>query len=427
MRLTLHNVIFWPHLVAGVLAGLIIAVMSFTGVALAFEHQILDWAERDTRKVQAPAPDAPRLPLDEVIARVRAARPETPPTAVTVYPEPDSVVLVSTGRDSGVYVDPYSGEVREWGAQGWRSFFHLMEEWHRWLGAQGDNRPMGKALTGASNFIFLLLGVTGLYLWWPRKWTWRSVRPSLWFRRGIKGKARDWNWHNVIGFWLLPVLIVLTATAMVISYKWASNLVFTSMGETPPVASGPGAPPVVKVAEPKPGTPPLPLEALLVEARKQTPAWENITLRLGGGGPPRGNAPAQAQGEGRPKGQGPRAERPAGGNGKEGPTAVTFAIREKDGWPLFASTQVSVDPFTAQVLRREAFSDISPAGQVRRWLRFLHTGEALGVPGQFLAALGSLGGLFLVWTGFALSWRRFFAWKRARATGPTPESTEPSI
>jgi uncharacterized iron-regulated membrane protein len=41
-------------------------------------------------------------------------------------------------------------------------------------------------------------------------------------------------------------------------------------------------------------------------------------------------------------------------------------------------------------------------------MRFLHTGEALGWPGQLLAGLFSLFSVVLVYTGFALAWRRFF-------------------
>jgi sulfite reductase (NADPH) flavoprotein alpha-component len=41
------------------------------------------------------------------------------------------------------------------------------------------------------------------------------------------------------------------------------------------------------------------------------------------------------------------------------------------------------------------------------WVRGLHTGEALGFAGQTIAGLASLGGCFLVWTGFAMAWRRF--------------------
>jgi uncharacterized iron-regulated membrane protein len=405
MRLSVRSFLFWPHLVAGLLAGVVIGVMCFTGIALAFEHQVLDWADQEARQVAVPSPGAPRLPVDELIARVRAARPGVSPTAVTEYPVPTLAVTVGTGRGEGVYVDPYTGEVREWGARGWRAFFQTLESWHRWLGTEGDHRPLGKALTGAGNALFLFLGLSGLYLWVPRKWTRRMLRPSVWFRRGLKGKARDWNWHNVTGFWLLPVLIVLTATGMVISYKGISDLIFKLAGETPPTAGGPppGAP--VQVPTPPPGSTPAPLEAAFAQARKQLPAWESINLRLGGGGP-RGNAPPQ------------------------GPSALSFAIREPGGWPLFAATQVAVDPFTAQVLRQDAFADLSTGNRVRRWLRFLHTGEALGLPGQFIAAVACLGGLLLVWTGFALSWRRFFPSKRplAPATGDAPaaERIEPT-
>jgi uncharacterized iron-regulated membrane protein len=39
-------------------------------------------------------------------------------------------------------------------------------------------------------------------------------------------------------------------------------------------------------------------------------------------------------------------------------------------------------------------------------LRFLHTGEALGLAGQTIAGLVSLSSAIMVWTGLALAWRR---------------------
>ena len=52
-------------------------------------------------------------------------------------------------------------------------------------------------------------------------------------------------------------------------------------------------------------------------------------------------------------------------------------------------------------------------------MRFAHTGEVLGIPGQTLAGLVSLGGVVLAWTGITLTLRRFAAWRgrqRARYT-----------
>lgn len=403
MNPKLRSILFWIHLVSGLVVGLVVGVMSLTGVALAFESQIVDRADRDARHAAPPAPGTPRLSLEELLAKVKEARPGAQPSAVTVYPEANSVVAVATGRNAAVYVHPYTGEVRERGAQGWRAFFETAEDLHRWLATSGEQRAVGKGITGVSNLAFLLLGITGLFLWWPRKWTLRSMRPTLWFRQGLKGKARDFNWHNVIGFWSLPVLLVLTTSGAVISYKWASNLVFTLTGNPPPPAQGPIASPPVAVPTPAPDAAPQSLDAQFAVVMTQVNAWETITLKL----------PT-------PPGAGPQGGRPEGRGdpGKGTPQASAFTVREQDRWPLFSSKAVSLDPFTAQPLRTETYADFNSGRKVRTWLRFLHTGEALGWMGQLVAALASLGAVFLVYTGYALSWRRFVPRRRAQVAAP---------
>jgi hypothetical protein len=51
---------------------------------------------------------------------------------------------------------------------------------------------------------------------------------------------------------------------------------------------------------------------------------------------------------------------------------------------------------------------------VRSILRFAHTGEVLGSLGQTIAGLVTLGAVFLVYTGLALTLRRFLKWTRRR-------------
>ena len=56
----MRNVIFWCHLAAGACAGVVILIMSVTGVLLAYERQLTRWA--DTRGyvvVQGSAPLPP--------------------------------------------------------------------------------------------------------------------------------------------------------------------------------------------------------------------------------------------------------------------------------------------------------------------------------------------------------------------------------
>ena len=54
-----------------------------------------------------------------------------------------------------------------------------------------------------------------------------------WFRRGLSPKARDFNWHNVIGFWMVVPLPIVVFSGAMISYRWVGNLLYLAVGETP--------------------------------------------------------------------------------------------------------------------------------------------------------------------------------------------------
>lgn len=439
----LRKIIFWVHLVCGLVAGSVIAIMSFTGAVLAFESEIVAWAERDVRRVEVPSTDVPRLSLTELQARVREKNSEARPASISLKNDPGAAVVFSVGRDGAFYVNPYTGEVRSPATTRTHDFMHVMEDWHRVLAMKGENRALGKAITGACNAAFLGLAMTGLYIWWPRKWGWRLVKPSLWFVKA-KGKYRDWNWHNVIGFWSLPVLIILTASGMVISYRWASNLVYTAVGEAPPAQGRQGAAPAAPIAKPSPEARPLAFDELIAAAQKQVPNWDSISLRTGsaaprgpGAGAPPGGAPGPNTGVA-PTGAAvtaptARAERPltapvtgeaparrqgAGNEGRGGAAGaqpVTVSIKATDQWPIFSSTTLSLNPYTGEVLKTETYADGTSGRKARSWLRFLHTGQALGTIGQLVAGLACFGGCVLVYTGFALSYRRFFGKKKPAA------------
>lgn len=392
--MTFRKTIFWIHLIAGVAAGISIFIMCLTGTVLAFEKDIVAFAERDVRRVEVGDQNA-RKSVAELQQAIKTAHPDARPSAVIVSADPADAVTFQLGRDGALYANSYTGEVRTPATTRMHDFMHVMEDWHRVLALGGANRPIGKAINGACNLAFFVLAVTGLYIWWPRKWRTKGLRRSLWFMKTDGGKARDWNWHNVIGFWFAPVLIVLTLTALPISYRWAGNLIYTIAGEEAPVRGGPpgAAAPGVSVPPPPAGTRPLGLDTLLATAQRESPDWQQITLRLGGGRGPRGGD-AETR--------------------NEGPQPVTAVVKTPGTWPRTASTTLLLNPFTAEVLQQETFDDLSPARRFRSWTRFLHTGEALGWGGQFVAGIASLGGCFLVYTGFALTWRRFRRWRDSR-------------
>ena len=293
--MTLRTLLFWTHLVAGVVAGLVILIMSVTGTLLAFQQSVLRFIERSDRVVAVPPDGTPRLDVDTLLERVRGASPDAQPTAVTLDSDPTAAVMVAVGAQGNVFVNPYTGEVLGTGSPRARAFYRSVTNWHRWLAAEGEARATARAITGACNAAFLVLAVSGLFLWWPKQWSLRHVGAVIWFRRGLRGKARDFNWHNTIGFWCAPVLIVLTITGMVISYTWASNLVYTLTGSPRPAAAGGAAGARGGAAAPA-GAPrrdvkPAPsLESVVDQAESRVPTWRTMILRL----PPRPGGPVSA-------------------------------------------------------------------------------------------------------------------------------------
>ncbi|HKH91085.1 MAG TPA: hypothetical protein VKA54_04730, partial [Gemmatimonadaceae bacterium] len=72
------------------------------------------------------------------------------------------------------------------------------------------------------------------------------------------------------------------------------------------------------------------------------------------------------------------------------------------------------DRTTGAEVRWQPFSAGTPGRRLRSILRFAHTGEVLGVAGQTIAGVVSLGISFLVYTGLALTLRRYVSWRRRK-------------
>jgi uncharacterized iron-regulated membrane protein len=375
-----RKILFWTHLLTGVIAGLVILIMSVTGVLLTYEKQIVAWADRRAASATSSgSAGATALDVETLLAAVHTNSGSVSgvPANVTLRSNATEPVTMNLGRET-VLVDPTSGLVLAPQDAGVRAFFRSVTDWHRWLGVAGQSNPDARAnarmITGASNLMFLFLVVSGLYLWFPRKWRWPNVRAVLWFRGGLSAKARDFNWHNTAGFWCCVPLFFVVLSGAVISYPRASDLVYKAYGEQPPAGRNKG-----KEGKGKARGGPIStanLNVLVAEAQRQSPAWKTIAFAL----PPADDAP------------------------------VTFNIDEGTGGQPQKKSTLTLARDTGEVVRREAFTDQTPGRQTRNWMRFVHTGEYYGLLGQTIAGIASLAGALLVWTGFALAYRRFRAW-----------------
>lgn len=118
------------------------------------------------------------------------------------------------------------------------------------------------------------------------------------------------------------------------------------------------------------------LDALLLRAQEQSQDWQTISVSL-----PREDA-----------------------------LQVDFSIDEGDGGQPQKRHTLQLNAYTGDTVAWMPFNSQSAGRQARSWVRFLHTGEALGLLGQTIAGLVSFLSVLMVWTGFALALRRFSRW-----------------
>jgi uncharacterized iron-regulated membrane protein len=387
--MNVRKIVFWCHLTVGSIAGIVILTMCVTGVMLAFERQIISLAERHFQ-ANRPA-DAHRLSLETLLEKAHEVQPAAP-MSVAWKSDPSAPVEVALTRNQSLLLNPYTGEVLGEGAARTRAFFHSVEDVHRWLAVPAQNRTTGRAITGACNLGFLLLVCSGPFLWLPRTWSRASVRAGTRLKLSLRGKARDFNWHNAIGIWTCVPLGVIVLCAVVMSYPWANNLVFKMTGNTPPPPN-----PQQQVTanaqqsgqrnrnresssaavgnEDASATPWSGLDAASRHAEERVPEWRTITVRFG--------SPSD--------------------------TNLAFSIDSGGGGRPDKRSQLTVNRKTGAEVRWEPFSSYNSGRQLRAWIRFTHTGEAGGLPGQSIASIAAAGGAMLVLTGLSLAIRRLLA------------------
>ena len=373
----LRRAIFWIHLTVGVTAAIVVLMMAATGVVLTYEAQLDRWALRDYH-ADPPAADAAPLGLDALLASVTRNRPANRVTSVTLNKDAHVPALFRLGDGAAVYVDRFTGELLGDGNTRTRRFLRSVLYWHRWFALEGEYRIIGRTFTATANLGFLFLIVSGLYLWWPSSLGRNAWRQALWFRRGLTGRARDFNWHRVIGFWSALPLAVIASGGATISYQWAADLVHRLAGDAPPYQQSPR--PWESDARdqpsvpPDPAAPPVELQTLVTRAGVETPEWRTITVDL----------PESIE------------------------DPVVVAVDRGTGRQPSQSEDLLFDRATGELVGRAGYPTFSRGFQIRRWLRFAHTGEVYGVVGQTIAGIVSLGAAVMVWTGLAMTWRRFF-------------------
>ncbi|MBX3174211.1 MAG: PepSY domain-containing protein [Gemmatimonadaceae bacterium] len=395
------------HLAIGLAAGILIPLMSATGVLLGFERQMIAWIDGTPSVV--PTEAAP-MSLDDLLAAAGLERASVASVVVRANVTAPYTIRLRERGAAAVLLDPHrGGRVDANADERGRAFFAALRRWHRWVGAEAQGlRAKMKVVNGSANLVFLALVLSGLYLWWPRRWTRARLRATALPQWHRAGKVRDFNWHNSLGFWFAIPLALVIASGVFISFRWPGQVLDLALGSAreraeaaaalrgTTVAARGGAEASVAQASQERGSiagtttsqaAPVgaraPLERYLETARHAHPAWSQLTLTL-----PEGNG------------------------------AVRVAVAEGNTYRPDLRWTLELDQASATLQRSSGYTDLSTARKIRAWVRFGHTGEVFGIFGQLLATIASAVGVLLVWTGYTLAWRRWRSWRQRRRRGP---------
>lgn len=379
--------LFWMHLSAGAVAGLVIFMMSVTGAILTYERQIQVWEDKGYYYSE-PDGESTALPVDEVLAAANSLD-GFEATSLQISSDAAAPVMVRMGRSQTQFLNPYTADVYPPHADTYSKFFSWVRTLHRWFTVTGDGRATARDITGASNLLFLFLLLSGMYLWLPKVIGWATLKIRIWFNPlNNNGAARDFNWHHVFSFWAAIPLLVIIPTASVFNYSWANSLVYQLAGEEPPVRGQSAAVEQVLLADSESAAS---LETLFTAAKNYGGEWKTIALSLP----------------------------------EPGVRDAVFTIDEGNGGEPQKRHTLTLNQATAETVNWAPFSSLSSGYKARRWVRFLHTGEALGIAGQTIAGFASIAAAILVWTGLSLALRRFSRWRlklqrASQQSNPTP-------
>lgn len=231
---SLYRTVWRWHFYAGIIFAPFLFILAVTGAIYMFKPQIEGVLYQDYYEV---TPQDEKIPASQQIEEVKKQYRDA---AVTVYRPGESadrsseVGIVNNDESLTVFINPYTGE--SLGALNSEDrIMDKIEEFHGELMAG----TLGDRIVELAACWAVVLIVTGLYLWFPKK---RPGMGGVLFPRLNKGKKtfrRDL--HAVPAFWVTAGMLFLIMTGLPWSGFWGTN--FQSMATN----TGEGYPPSVWV------------------------------------------------------------------------------------------------------------------------------------------------------------------------------------
>ncbi|WP_291128975.1 PepSY-associated TM helix domain-containing protein [Flavobacterium sp. UBA7682] len=228
VKKTIRNI----HLWLGLSSGIIVFIIAITGCLYAFQEEIQNITE-EYRIVEKQ--NTPFLLPTELEKIARKEFPSKILHAIKYNGSSKSAEAIFFSHDDNdkskdyyniIYLNPYSGEILEV-ADMYSGFFRWVLDGHFYLWLPHE---IGQTVCASATLIFLFMLITGLILWYPKNK--KAAKQRFWFRwkDGLKWKRKNYDLHNITGFYVMSIALIFAVTGLVWGFPWFAYSYYTIIG-----------------------------------------------------------------------------------------------------------------------------------------------------------------------------------------------------
>ncbi len=216
------------HLWLGLASGIIIFLVCLSGSILAFEHEIKALFEE---KLSIEASGEP-MDLEDLKEQVLKDHSGTL-TSVSIPEKTNAPYVFSIKenpkerRGNNVQVNPYTAETLVAGPNPADAFCFFFFKMHRWLLFDSS---IGRPIVGVATIIFLILAITGLVLWFPKKLKLKNFKAGFRIKTKANWKRVNHDLHNTLGFYALIFILIMGITGLCWSFQGYRDLLGQVIG-----------------------------------------------------------------------------------------------------------------------------------------------------------------------------------------------------
>lgn len=261
------------HLWLGLISGLIIFLVCLSGTILTFEKEIEGWFQKEL----VVKPKGNKQPLNKLV-QLPALKEKGTLTAVTLPTNAKQPYVFSIKEDPKQHrgtqyeVNPYTGEILKPEKSSAEGFMRFMFRLHRWLLL---DTSIGRPIVGVATIVFLILSLTGIVLWFPKKIKWKYVKAGLKIKTDANWKRINHDLHNTLGFYACILIVIMGLTGLCWSFEGYRDGLSRVLGT--PVFNRGGAP---KISAGNTNGKQLTLEEAVALANKELSYAGELTISL---------------------------------------------------------------------------------------------------------------------------------------------------